>query len=284
MSNPIDALCHQMSQFQIAPPTEFSIDGKLHRFGNKKNGWYVLHWFRLDNGTDVLSGRFGEWKLGVDAKVDLDMPPLSPEERKRFATEQRAQAKAAETAKREKQAEAAERALAIWEKLPDMGHSAYLQRKKVAGFGVRFSRGSVVIPLHNVVGKMVGLQFIAEDGSKKFLTGTEKLGAFFVIGEDLPNAHRALLAEGYATGASLHMAMSCKIPVVIAFDAGNLEPVAAALHEWYPNLRLVVCADNDHKTDGNPGVTKAQQAAKACGGRVVIPQVKATPASMGVSP
>ena len=65
MSNPIDALCHQMSQFQIAPPTEFSIDGKLHRFGNKKNGWYVLHWFRLDNGTDVLSGRFGEWKLSL---------------------------------------------------------------------------------------------------------------------------------------------------------------------------------------------------------------------------
>jgi putative DNA primase/helicase len=265
-----DLLQQQLQQFGIELPSDFVVDGNLHRFGRKKNSWYALHWFRLDNGQQILTGRFGDWKLGVDEKVDLDMPPLSSEERKRFSAEQKAQAKAAEKAKAEKQAEAAERAAKIWAKLPAEGHSPYLQRKKVAAVGVRFSRGSVVIPLHNVAGKLVGLQFIAPDGSKKFLTGTDKQGAFHVLG-DLDPTGRVMLAEGYATGASLFMAMGGKVPCVIAFDAGNLQPVAVALREQYPDLHMVICADNDHKTAGNPGVTKAHLAAKACGARVVIP-------------
>jgi len=68
--------------------------------------------------------------------------------------------------------------------------------------------------------------------------------------------------------------------VAVAFDAGNLEPVAKALREQFPNAAITICADNDHQhtrktPEGtelwNKGVVLAQEAAKAVGGKVVAP-------------
>src|SRR3546814_20613121 len=59
-----------------------------------------------------------------------------------------------------------------------------------------------------------------------------------------------IVCEGYSTGASL-----LKItgrPVVIAFNAGNLELVATALREKYPDARMAIAADDDHKLEGKP--------------------------------
>ncbi len=44
-----------------------------------------------------------------------------------------------------------------------------------------------------------------------------------------------------------------------------------ALHAKRPDLTLIVCADDDHQTEGNPGITKAMKAAAAVGGRVAVP-------------
>lgn len=272
-----DKLRSQMLQFGIEPPADFTVyerDAKIHRFGKKKNSWYALYWFQLDSGERVLTGRFGDWKIGVDEKVDLDMPELSPEERKRFAQEQREAAKAAAQAKADKQREAAQRATQIWEQLPDQGKSPYLDKKRVKAFGLRFSRGSIVVPLRTVTDELVGLQFIASDGSKTFLTGTAKKAAFHLLGNLNPSG-RLMVAEGYATAASLYQALKQKVPAVVAFDAGNLEPVVKSLRKQYPNLHMVICADNDTKTAGNPGVTKAMAAAKAVDAKVVIPQLNA---------
>ena len=41
-----------------------------------------------------------------------------------------------------------------------------------------------------------------------------------------------LIAEGYATAASLHQATGH--PVAVAFDAGSLAPVSAALRKLIP--------------------------------------------------
>jgi len=45
-----------------------------------------------------------------------------------------------------------------------------------------------------------------------------------------------------------------------------------ALHAKRPDLTLIVCADDDHRTEGNPGVTEAMKAAAAVGGRVALPE------------
>ena len=69
-------------------------------------------------------------------------------------------------------------------------------------------------------------------------------------------------------------------PVAVAFDSGNLLPVAEAIRDKYPNAAITICADNDHQhtrrtPEGtelwNKGVALAQDAAKAVGGKVVAP-------------
>jgi putative DNA primase/helicase len=40
--------------------------------------------------------------------------------------------------------------------------------------------------------------------------------------------------------------------VAVAFDAGNFRPVAEALRARRPEIRIIVCADDDWQTDGNP--------------------------------
>ena len=60
-----------------------------------------------------------------------------------------------------------------------------------------------------------------------------------------------LLAEGYATAASVHQAT--RRPVAVCFDAGNLVHVAKALRERWPALPLLLCADDDMDTKARTG-------------------------------
>lgn len=68
--------------------------------------------------------------------------------------------------------------------------------------------------------------------------------------------------------------------MAVAFDAGNLEPVAKKLRGKFPNAAITICADNDHQhtrrtQEGlepwNKGVELAQKAAQEVGGKVVVP-------------
>lgn len=83
-----------------------------------------------------------------------------------------------------------------------------------------------------------------------------------------------LIAEGYATGASLHLATG--YAVLIAFNAGKLEAVARAARARYPDREIMLCADNDCesvKPDGspwNPGKEAAFRAARAVGGKLAV--------------
>jgi putative DNA primase/helicase len=47
--------------------------------------------------------------------------------------------------------------------------------------------------------------------------------------------------------------------------------LAEALRQKYPDTVLVLCADDDHLTEGNPGITKATEAAQAVHGLLVVP-------------
>jgi putative DNA primase/helicase len=91
-------------------------------------------------------------------------------------------------------------------------------------------------------------------------------GCYFLIGEPV---EVLCVAEGYATAASIHEATGNA--VAVAFNAGNLVPAARALRARYPNSRIIICADDDAKTEGNPGLTKAHEAAQAVGGLFARP-------------
>ncbi len=152
----------------------------------------------------------------------------------------------------------------------DKGH-AYLQEKGIKPYTAKQNNyGQLVVPVQNIHGDIRGVQFIEENGSKKFLIGIEKKGNFALLSEEAKDVSKALVCEGFATGASLHEAT--KLPVVVAFDAGNLEEVSKALAEKYKGIEITVCADNDQYKDNNIGLECAKKAALAVGGKLAVPQ------------
>jgi hypothetical protein len=141
-----------------------------------------------------------------------------------------------------------------------------LTAKGVGPNGARIYGESLVVPVRNADGELHSLQFICPDGSKKYLAGGRIRGGHFMMGE--PNGVLCV-AEGFATGASIHEATG--LAVAVAFDAGNLLPAASGLLRKFPTLRLLLCADDDYRSEGNPGKAKAMEAAKAVDGAVVFP-------------
>ena len=86
-----------------------------------------------------------------------------------------------------------------------------------------------------------------------------------------------MICEGYATGASIHEATGHA--VICAMNSGNLSEVAKAARELWPQREIIVAADDDQFTDGNPGLTKATAAARSIGARWPCRASKTTRAS-----
>ena len=244
------------------------VDGELVRYrvdGDKPgsvNGWAVLY------AGAAPAGAFGSWRTGASHTWRGEAPP-SETPRDRAARERALQAarRLRDEEQQRVQALARERALKLWSRArPATDANLNLQRKCVHAYGVRALRDSLVIPARDVQGVLHSLQFIAADGTKRFLTGGRLRGCYYAIGK--PDA-LLLLAEGYATAATLHQATGAA--VACAFNAGNLLPVALAMRRKFPAIRVVVCADNDTGTPGNPGLTKATEAARAIGAAVAVP-------------
>ena len=88
-----------------------------------------------------------------------------------------------------------------------------------------------------------------------------------------------LIAEGYATAATLHEMTD--MPAIVAFNAGNLLPVAQTYRALYPDRVIYIAGDDDWQRaaelDGqglpkvNVGRVKAEEAAAAIGGQAVFP-------------
>ena len=252
----------------IAAPDDLRADGKLHRCdteGGKRgkgDGAYILH---LDG---VPAGGFENWRDGRGWqawKADTGRT-FTAEERAAYRARMEAAHQQREADKAKRHAEAAKRAAAIWA-ASKPGPHAYLERKGIEAHGARVYKGALVVRVHDADGVIHSLQFIAEDGGKRFLTGGRVDGCYCAIGETAAGA--ICIAEGFATGASIRAATG--YPVAVAFNAGNLEPVARVLRDKLPDERLIVCGDDDRDTEGNPGRTKAIAAARAVRGLVALP-------------
>lgn len=240
-------------------------DGKIHRFvpagESSLSGWYVMH---LDQPP---SGAFGSWRTGMKGTWSSagDGKEITEEEReilkKRMAADKKRKQREEDAIRYEAKIKAA----AIWKAATPADDShPYLTKKKIKANGARMSEGSLVIGVRSM-GELVGLQFIPPDGKdKRFLSGTPIRGAYSTIGP-LPEAGITfIICEGFATGASLFEATG--LPVIVAFNAGNLEPVAKAVRADFPNSKIIIAADNDRWTltpIKNPGMHFAQIAAKS---------------------
>ena len=267
MTEPTQQFRDALTGRGIIPPADLLADGVIHRCdaegrGGKGDAAYLLH---LDG---IPAGGFENWRDGLgwqNWRADIGRTTTSAEEAAhRAKIEAARREREAEEAKRK--VEARERASLIWADAAPCGNHPYLTSKGIAAHGARLHRERLVLPLRDTDGVVHSLQFIGVDGGKKYLTGGRVRGCYFGIGK--PEGVLCI-AEGFATGASINEATG--YAVAVAFDAGNLLSVAKALRDKFPDLRLILCADDDYRTDGNPGMTKATEAALAVGGLVAVP-------------
>lgn len=246
-------------------------DGTLYRFSTNgkrmdQSGWYVLH----DDG-DVPAGAFGCWRSGLSQTwCSKDTQAMTQAERSAHQQRMQAIAQQREADKAQRQHDAATAAAQRWEAaLPAPADHPYLAKKGVHAHGTRVeSDGFLIVPMRDTNGKLWNIERInpANFKDKKGLLGGRRTGLYYSIGK--PKGV-LIVCEGFATGASIHEATGDA--VAVAFNAGNLREVAQALHSKYPKLRLILAADDDAFTDGNPGITKATEAAKAVGGYLTKP-------------
>ncbi len=222
--------------------------------------------------------QFG-FSLDEDRREPINQQEIEARRTKRQQEEAEAQAEFDR-----KRAMAAERAKSMW----DLAHEVegddhpYLKRKGVLAFGLRIGKWrngteALLVPMQNIDGHLVSLQGIfANDNAdlgrdKDYLPGGQRRGAFFLMGgKPVGSSAILVVCEGYSTGASIHMATG--YPVAIAFDAGNLAPVARDMRQLFGTCTIVVAADDDKWTKENAGIHHARQAASAASAIIAVPK------------
>lgn len=257
------------------------MDGAKHRISvegekfsrNAGAGFYVGHLDGHPAGY-VKNNKTGE-ELSWKAKGYV----LEPQQKALLAAQaaSKQQEREAEVARRHEQA-AARVARQAAKLVPVTSPTAYMHSKGIsphAGALTDKEGTKTYLPAIDADGKQWSMQYIQEDGTKRFARDSRKDGCFHAVGgmAQLAAAPVLVIAEGYATAATLRQALG--FATVAAFDAGNLTSVARALHDKFPDKPVVIAGDDDRHlaaTQGvNPGRAKAGEAAALVGGKVLLP-------------
>ncbi|CAN0626436.1 putative DNA primase/helicase [Burkholderia multivorans] len=236
------------------PPGHPIADGKHHRYGPRKKYWYQLREIISKGAVIGYGGTYGHFS-GDDPgteRFEWNGAPLNEE----ALAETRRRQEAAEREQAERDAKqarlAANRAHSQWERASERGTSAYLERKRITAEGVRFDAdGTIFVPMYQYAddARLVGLQKITPDGAKRFNKGMEKKGAAYLLGEVAEDDRMVLVAEGYATGRSIRMATGEAFALSVCFDAGGILSAVETLRAAYPEVHVLVCADDDWKVE-----------------------------------
>lgn len=279
----IECLLH-MKENGISFQGSLNTNGEIHRFSidSKKrqpDEWYVAFQGVHQNGNPYLCCTYGTWTGGQHKycyKSYKSESWISQEEFNYLRNEEKLRKKEIEEKIKKDMEVRIVQAKKAWDRGQSISqhknHTAYLEHKKIKNYGGRYSFDSfgnpvLVLPLKTIKNEVQAVQYIKEDGEKR-VHGLKR-GNFHLIGE-IKRDKPIYIAEGYATAASVHEALG--EPVVVAFDCGNIDPVFAALKSEYPKHEIIITADDDQETNGNPGKTKAEEAAKKYGCQVVLPK------------
>ena len=284
----LDDALSQLRDYGLIIPEGTLEVGKLKRVdvdgdrAGSRNGWYSLFTYKLDSGREGVAGAYGSWKRHDSQKLIWKSRSLPKHERDQIREQVKKQQQLAEFERNKAAKRAAAIATKAWNKAAQAGESAYCNRKGVNAYGLRYgSRGVTIVPMQDLDNNVYGLQLIfpekGENGKDKnyWPRGLKKEGRFFVVGQ-LERGKPICIAEGYATAASIHEATGW--PVVVAFDSGNILPVAQAIRSGFSDSPLIFCADDDWKTTDsqgqpyNAGVVAADKAVEKLGGYLVRPQ------------
>ncbi len=266
--------------FDMSAGSEHPImDGRGHRMkvegdkGREQSGFYV-------GFLDGLPAGFAKNnRTGVEEKWKSKGYTISAEEKAKMQAEAAAKK---EARIKETEAQHENASARVTKEASDLQQAAkqtpYLTQKGLnptIGVLIDQEGKNTFLPAQDASGKQWSMQYIQEDGTKRFAKGSKKEGCFHTVGGhgSLDDAKAIVISEGYATAATISSVID--MPTVAAFDSGNLVPVAKALSEKYPDKPILIAGDDDRHlemTQGvNPGKEKALAAADAVGGAAILP-------------
>ncbi len=266
-----------MADAELVPPDELIADGTFHRCGTLRkphgaDGAYKIH----DDATPTLfyqnhsTGTQASYTAKAEKRTKSQY--LTASQRQEMQEQERVKKLQRQKEQDTSYIAVATKAQDLWSTAKKANQHPYLVKKGVPSYGLKLATdGRLLIAVMNAQGNVQSLQYIAEDGSKRFLANGKKQGGYFPIGAKTRSKKEPLcIAEGYATAASIRMATG--YACLVAFDAGNLLTVATMARAKYPDRQIILCADNDINSPKNVGVNKASVAAEAIGGLLAIPE------------
>jgi len=259
----VNRFCEEIRNRIGGEPGPIQTDEGIHRFDIDKRGDKV-GWYVAFSKGDFIAGAFGSHKESGKHTWN------SGGGKNRNGNNAKARAffdecfKKAEEKRQALKADAKKKAARIWNNAkPALDDHPYLIRKGIKAHGARQYKSALIVPVEDKAGEIASIQFIAGDGSKRFLKGGSVVGGSFTI----PGEGESILCEGFATACSIAEATCATVK--IAFNAGNLLKVAEP--GW------TIAGDNDAFTTDrngepwNPGRQKALAGAWEHNCRVVIP-------------
>ena len=263
---------------------------RLNQWVSAKGVAYLVGVYGVWHGNDP-----GQQKIELpppDPALSKEQLAAHRDEARAIAEAARVAARQMEEARKVEARTAARWSAAVWAQARPCQEYEYLTRKGVKSHGLRqlesleglrldgIDEGNwwrltqacpeghpaLVVPMHDVKGQVCGIQFIYGRGhprkqkterDKEFWPAGMAMGGTFGVIGPLYRDGILALGEGYATMASVHEAAG--LTAVYAFSANNLAKAAKDLRKAFAKARILITADDDYLTEGNPGTTAAAQ-------------------------
>jgi len=248
-----------MASAGITAPAHFDFDGEVHRFNNgkkkDKSAWYIA----FNDG--IAAGAFGDWREGISQTWRADIGRALTLAEQMANSKRMAELKAIrEREMQQKRDNAAQTAWEIWSTsdLAPQDHP-YLVAKQIDAAGLHVTKDSKLIAPVYINGDLSSVQYISENGQKKFLTGGAITNGYCAFGQV---SNKVYICEGIATAKSIHKATGHR--VYAAFSASNLINVASYVRRLYGiAVYTTIVADNDESGTGEREGRKAAEAIQA---------------------
>jgi phage/plasmid primase-like uncharacterized protein len=261
--------------------TPFPIDNNFHHFTAGKKGskpiWAIGRSWDYKGNTYYII-QYGDFRGG--SKFQLSNYDVKEQTAtfKKHHNEQMKQLEEKNKREREEKRQAGidKYKKQFYECQPNGPVSEYLKRKQIDSnyMGRVNYRNTLFIPVENYLDEKItfeGVQMIFRDDEtgawkKVFNTGLVKKGAFTRVSDfDIRKTEIIYLCEGYATACSVFMATG--VPTICAFDSGNLGFVIETIKIMNPDIKVIICADDDFQTvingrQFNVGINKALECQK----------------------
>lgn len=245
---------------------------------NEQSGWYVFN--ALSYGFVCL---YGNWRLGTEHKFSsFDAQSLSTSQQRDLKSQLDEAKKRRKEAQHIQYKQVSEYAQTKFQQAKEVKEHKYLQDKNIQSYGLKITTtNALMIPVKSIIKdsdnglfteEIMSLQYIYPNGDKKFASGGQVKGNYFLINCDvneLKNIEKLYVVEGYATGCSI---AKLGLPVVVVFSANFCLTTLTTMRSMGIKSKFVLCLDND---ENGVGQSKAKEVKSVIPNCVIkLPSIK----------